>query len=86
MESAKEKIVQARDVIGEKMSDTMGAIRDTARAGVEKVEHFGEAIKEKAMGAKDQVATEYEEEKQRLERMSKAAANVPSEHKTKSEL
>lgn len=86
MDTAKEKLGQAKEYISEKVSDTMGAIKDTARAGAEKVEHLGETIKEKAMGAKEKAGTEYQDEKERLERMSKAAAHVPEEHKTRSEL
>lgn len=86
MDSAKEKLGHAKDYISEKVSDTMGAIKDTARSGVEKVEHLGETIKEKTVGAKEKTATELQEEKERMERMGKAAAHVPEQHKTKSEL
>lgn len=86
MQSAKEKLEHAKEYIGEKMSDTMESIKDTAKAGVEKVEHLGETIKEKAMGAKDKTVSELQDEKERLERMGKAAGRLPEEHKTRSEL
>lgn len=86
MQSAKEKLEHAKEYIGEKVSDTMGAIKDTARAGVEKAEHLGETIKEKTIGAKEKTQAEMEAEKERLERMGKAASHLPEEHKTRSEL
>lgn len=86
MESAKEKLTHAKDYLSEKVGDIRDTIKDTTKAGVEKAEHMGEMIKEKTIGAKEHVATEAEKEKERLERMGKAAAHVTEEHKTRREL
>lgn len=50
VEAAKEKLGQAKECVSEKVSDTVEALKETARSGMEKAEHLGKVIKEKTVG------------------------------------
>jgi gas vesicle protein len=52
--------------IGEKLHDTKEYIADKARAGMEKVEHLGSAIKETVVGVKEKTEDELVQERARM--------------------